>query len=71
MPQAIGYRYIIPDLYHLMSTVIQYKYDQKPSQEVLVEGETQSRLSTGITAMDMIGLSWIFKKDEDLLEEFK
>jgi len=54
-----------------MSTVIQYKYDQKPSQEVLVESETKSHLSTSITAMDMIGLSWIFKKDEDLLEEFK
>jgi hypothetical protein len=53
-----------------MSTVIQYKYDQKLSQEILVEKKTENLFST-ISAMDMIGLSWIFKKDEDLLEEFK
>jgi hypothetical protein len=51
-----------------MSTVIQYKYDQKPSQK-LVETEAKNPFST-ITAMDMIGLTWIFK-DEDILEQFK
>ncbi|NNL59290.1 MAG: hypothetical protein HKP31_07515 [Nitrosopumilus sp.] len=54
-----------------MSTVIQYKFDQKPSQGILVESEAKNPLSTSISAMDLIGLSWIFKKDEDLLEEFK
>ncbi|WP_182130822.1 hypothetical protein [Nitrosopumilus sp. b3] len=54
-----------------MSTVIQYKFDQKPSQEILVESEAKNPLSTSISAMDLIGLSWVFKKDEDLLEEFK
>jgi|GEM_PF-3041942 len=53
-----------------MSIVIQHKYDQKPSQEILAECENKNPLST-ITAMDMIGLTWIFKKNEDLLEEFK
>ncbi|MDH3360790.1 MAG: hypothetical protein OEL56_05335 [Nitrosopumilus sp.] len=53
-----------------MSIVIQHRYDQKPSQETLVECETKNLLST-ITAIDMIGLTWIFKKNEDLLEEFK
>jgi len=51
-----------------MSTVIQYKYDQQPSQQTLVESEAKNPLSTGITATDLIGLSWIFK-DEDILEE--
>ena len=53
-----------------MSTVIQYKYDQKPSQQTLVGSEAKNPLSTGITATDLIGLSWIFK-DEDILEELK
>ncbi len=48
--------------------IIQYKFD-KPSQSTL-ESEAKNPLST-VTAMDMIGLSWIFKKDEDLLDEFK
>jgi len=53
-----------------MSIVIQHKNDQKPSQEILVECKTKNPFST-ITAMDMIGLTWIFKKNEDLLEKFK
>ena len=52
-----------------MSTVIQYKYDRKPSHQAPVESEAKNPLST-ITAMDMVGLSWIFK-DKDMLEELK
>lgn len=52
-----------------MSTVIQYKHDPTPSVS-LVEREAKNPVSTRITAMDMIGLTWIFK-NEDLLEEFK
>jgi len=45
------------------------KCDQKTNPAHLVESEVKNSLST-ITAMDMIGLTWIFK-NEDLLEEFK
>ncbi|MDH5568473.1 MAG: hypothetical protein OEX98_01605 [Nitrosopumilus sp.] len=45
------------------------KCEQKTNQKHLVECEAKNPLSS-ITAMDMIGLTWIFK-DENLLEEFK
>jgi len=45
------------------------KCEQKTNQTYLVESEAKNPLSI-ITAMDIIGLTWIFK-DEDLLEEFK
>ena len=44
------------------------KYEQKTNQIHIVECEFNP-FST-IAAMDMIGLTWIFK-DEDLFEEFK
>jgi hypothetical protein len=45
------------------------KCDQKTNQAHLVENEAKNSPLT-ITAMDMIGLSWVFK-DEDILEELK
>ena len=68
MPQTNWYEYIILEPYYLMSTIIQYKHDQ--SHQTLVESATKNPFST-ITAMDMIGLSWIFKDEDDILEEFK
>ncbi len=51
-----------------MSTIIQYKHE--PRQSIL-KHESETLDSNRITALDMVGLTWIFKKDEDLLEEFK
>ncbi|NND86510.1 MAG: hypothetical protein HKM23_04135 [Nitrosopumilus sp.] len=49
-----------------MSTVIQYKHDQKPSQSFsLVELEAKNPASTSLSGMDLIGLSWIFSKDDE------
>ncbi|MDH3339935.1 MAG: hypothetical protein OEL84_01470 [Nitrosopumilus sp.] len=45
------------------------KYEQKTKQAGLVENEAKNSFSD-IIAMDMIGLSWVFK-DEDLFEEIK
>jgi len=54
-----------------MSTVIQYKHDQSPTHSVsLVEGEIKNTLPIKITAMDMVGLTWIFQ-DEDFICQVK
>jgi len=68
MPQIKCYYDIIAHPLYVMSTVIQYKHD--PSQQILVESEAKNPLSASISAMDMIGLTWIFG-DEDTLEELK
>jgi hypothetical protein len=48
-----------------MSTIIQYKYDDDFGQSFSLEQhEVQSRDSTDVTAMDMVGLTWIFQEDE-------
>ncbi|MCV0392744.1 MAG: hypothetical protein K5790_05545 [Nitrosopumilus sp.] len=48
-----------------MSTIIQHKYDQKSNQSFsLVELEAKNPASTSLLAMDMMGLSWIFNKDD-------
>ncbi|WP_179371604.1 hypothetical protein [Nitrosopumilus ureiphilus] len=48
-----------------MSTVIQYKYDQTPSKSVsLVEREAKNPVSISVSALDMMGLTWIFQDDE-------
>jgi len=55
-----------------MSTLIQYKHESVPNQPIsLVKHESENPISSRITASDMIGLTWIFKKDEDLLDELK
>ncbi len=54
-----------------MSTILQFKNDQKPTLTTLVESDAKNALPTRITAMDMIGLSWIFIKDEKPFEEFE
>jgi len=51
-----------------MSTIIQYKHD--PNLVSPVEHESEKSGSSRITALDMVGLTWIFKT-EDELEEFK
>jgi hypothetical protein len=37
----------------------------------LVESDVKNTLPTKRTAMDMVGLTWIFKKDVDILEDLK
>ena len=51
-----------------MSTILQLKNDQKP---ILVESDAKNALPTRFNAMDMIGLAWIFMKDENPFEEFE
>ena len=48
-----------------MSTILQLKNDQKP---ILVESDAKNALPTRFNAMDMIGLAWIFMKDENPFE---
>ena len=54
-----------------MSTLIQYKHEPEPNQSISLVKREEVPISTRITALDMVGLTWIFKKDEDLLEEFR
>ena len=55
-----------------MSTLMQYKHELVPNQPIsLVKRESENQISSRITASDMVGLTWIFKKDEDLLDELK
>ena len=49
----------------------QITIDIQTRQSEMVESESKKPFSTSILAMDLIGLSWIFKKEEDLLEELK
>ncbi|MGY5147219.1 MAG: hypothetical protein ACW9W4_04405 [Candidatus Nitrosopumilus sp. bin_7KS] len=44
--------------------------NQSP-QSGMVGNESKKPFSTSVLAMDLIGLTWIFKKDEELLEELK
>ena len=70
MPQIIGYCHIIHNLLYVMSTVIQYKHNQTENQSVsLVGSDAKNTLPTRFTALDMIGLSWVFK-DEDFTCQF-
>ena len=53
-----------------MSTLVQYKH--VPNQSISrVKHESKNPVSSRITASDMVGLTWIFKKDEDLLDELE
>lgn len=48
-----------------MSTIIQYKYDKNSNQSFsLEEQEIQRLIPTNVTALDMVGLTWIFQDDE-------
>lgn len=48
-----------------MSTLIQYKYDKNADQSLsLKEHEIKNPVSANVTAMDMIGLTWILQDDE-------
>ncbi|EIJ64992.1 hypothetical protein BD31_I0758 [Candidatus Nitrosopumilus salaria BD31] len=46
-----------------MSTVLQYKHDPTPATS-LVEREAKNPDSTRITALDMVGLTWILQDDD-------
>ncbi|MDH3385957.1 MAG: hypothetical protein OEL77_08090 [Nitrosopumilus sp.] len=48
-----------------MSTVLQYKHILNPSESSLVEREAKNPVLTGFTALDMMGLTWIFQDDEE------
>jgi hypothetical protein len=54
-----------------MSTIIQHKHESTPNNASLIKHDVENPVSSRITALDMVGLTWIFKKDEELLEEFK
>jgi len=48
-----------------MSTIIQYKYDKKPDYSFsLEEPKVKNPSSTSVSALDMVGLTWIFQDDE-------
>ncbi|HEY5736315.1 MAG TPA: hypothetical protein VIS47_07135 [Nitrosopumilus sp.] len=55
-----------------MSTLIQYKHETAPNQSISSDKhESENPVSSRITALDMVGLTWIFKKDEDIFDELK
>jgi hypothetical protein len=55
-----------------MSTLMQYKHEPVLNPSVpLVKHESENSISSRITASDVVGLTWIFEKDEDLLDELK
>lgn len=48
-----------------MSTIIQYKYDKNLDQSFSQEEhEVKNSVSTDVSAMDMMGLTWIFQDDD-------
>lgn len=48
-----------------MSTIIQYKYDNNANQLFSrEEQQVKNPVSTDVSAMDMVGLTWIFQDDE-------
>ena len=49
----------------------QITVDVQSQQSETVGSESKKPFSTSVLAMDLIGLTWIFKKDEDLLEDLK
>lgn len=52
-----------------MSTLMSYDHPVLTSSISLVKRESEPPISSRITASDMVGLTWIFEKDEDLLDE--
>ena len=55
-----------------MSTLMQSKHEPVTNQSIsLVKHKSENPIPSKITASDMVGLTWIFKKDEDLLDELK
>jgi len=65
MSQINGHYDIILNTMHVMSNVLQYKYDQKPSQSFsLLESEAKNPVSTQEnTGSDYIGLSCLIMDD--------
>lgn len=51
-----------------MSVIVQYEQTQNQSVS-LIERETKNPDSISVTAIDMIGLTWIFADDETLMNE--
>ena len=51
---------------------MQYKHESVPNPSISpVKHESENPISSRITALDMVGLTWIFKKDEDIFDELK
>ncbi|NND86936.1 MAG: hypothetical protein HKM23_06410 [Nitrosopumilus sp.] len=48
-----------------MQTVTLREYVQKPNQPSLVGSEAKNPLPTGVSSMDLIGLTWILSDMED------
>ena len=65
MPQFTNYSDIIVQLWCIMQTATLYEYVQKPNQSSLVGSEVTNPLPTGVSAMDLIGLTWILLDKED------
>jgi hypothetical protein len=48
-----------------MSTIIQYKYDKNHNQSFSQkEHEVNNPTPTDVSALDMVGLTWIFQDDD-------
>ncbi len=45
--------------------------ENQSQQTGMVENESKKPFTTSVLAMDLIGLTWIFKKDEELLVDLK
>lgn len=68
MPQIYGHCDISHYFMLFMSVIVQYEQNQPRNQSVsLVERETKNPDSTSVTALDMVGLTWIFTDDEFLI----
>ena len=55
-----------------MSTLMQCKHEPVSNRSIsLVKHESENPISSGIIASDLVGLTWIFEKDEDQFDELK
>ncbi|MDH3278356.1 MAG: hypothetical protein OEM21_09700 [Nitrosopumilus sp.] len=77
MPQSFGHEHITLDLSSFMNQLI---LDSRPpgfqkNQLVPVNEQEKTEIKLvsrqSICAMDVMGLSWIFQTEEELLESFK
>lgn len=49
-----------------MSSVLQYKHVQTPSESSsLVEREAENPVPASVSALDMMGLTWIFQEYDE------
>jgi len=64
MPQTNNHYDITLNTLYVMSTVLQYKHAQIPNKASLIEREAKNPVLTCVTALDMMGLTWIFQEDD-------